>query len=148
MHFTKHLLLLFLLILTVTMATSQQKVAVYAIGKPGIEEYERFAFWTKDGKRERIDYAYGKEGKEVKIQYIRKDLFKGDSCFVVRFVNNYQLYVIPQGLTLKVIDGTGKYEKLFSWEYEGPVNGIGTFCTVCAEDEMDAMKIIKASYLK
>jgi hypothetical protein len=72
----------------------------------------------------------------------------GDSCFKIQFTNKYVLYIIPTGLRLKVTDVTGKYNKTFSWEYEGPVNGIGTYCDPCADDDNDAMKIIHASYMK
>jgi len=66
----------------------------------------------------------------------------------MQFTNKYVLYIIPAGLSLKVIDSSGTYSKIFSWQYGGPVNGIGTHCDVCAEDDTDAMKILRLAYLK
>ncbi|HYV55816.1 MAG TPA: hypothetical protein VE933_14610, partial [Chitinophagaceae bacterium] len=119
----------------------------YSFGKPGTDNYENFDFWTKNGKRTEIVYRYGKDRKEVKLKYLGKDLLNGDSCFKVRFSNNYTLYIMPAGLQLKVVDANGKYNKTFAWEYEGPINGIGTHCDVCAADDQDAMRLIKTSYM-
>jgi hypothetical protein len=124
------------------------KVANYSFGKPGTDKYEHFDFWTKDGKPTEINYAYGKKRKEVKLQNLGKDRLNGSDCFKVKFTNNYVLYIIPHGQQLQVTDPSGKYNKTFSWEYEGPVNGIGTFCDVCAIDDEDAMNLIHSTYLK
>src|SRR5689334_20687539 len=124
---------------------AQLKVASYCYGKLQTDQYEHFDFWTKDGKRTDIQYSYGKSNKEVKLQYIGRDQINGASCFKVQFTNKYVLYIIPKGLQLKVTDATGKYNKTFSWEYEGPVNGIGTYCDPCAEDDTAAMKIMLTS---
>ena len=129
-------------------ARGQEKVAQYAVGNYGKEGYEELSFWAKDGKRGVINYSYGKENRELTLHYLRRDTLNGEACFVVQFPNGYTLFVKPVGLTLQVTDAAGKYNKTFSWEYEGPVNGIGTFCRVCAADDREAMKIIKASYLK
>jgi hypothetical protein len=131
-----------------TKAGAQLKVANYSCGKYGTEKYEHFEFWTKDGKRADIYYSYGKYQKRVKLYYSDKDKINGDSCFKVQFTNKYILYIIPKGLGLSVVDTSGKYNKDFSWEYEGPVNGIGTYCDVCADDEADAFQILQRSYIK
>lgn len=128
-------------------STGQTKVANFSFGKYGTENYEQFSFWTKDGKRTDISYTYGVNRKDVTLKYVGTNVFKGDSCFRVQFSNNYVLSIIPKGLNLKVTDENGKYLKIFSWEYEGPINGIGTFCSICAEDEDAAMQMIKLNYL-
>ncbi|HEX9503862.1 MAG TPA: hypothetical protein VF974_06120, partial [Patescibacteria group bacterium] len=127
---------------------AQLKVAQYSYGKYGTDKYEQFEFWTKDGKRADILYGYGKHQKQVKLYYMGRGKINGDSCFKVQFTNNYVLYVIPKELRLRVIDTSGKYYKTFSWEYEGPVNGIGTHCDVCADNDADALQILLSSYLK
>jgi hypothetical protein len=145
----KELLFTILLVLfLVTTSQAQLKVANFSYGKFATDKYEHFEFWMKDGKRTDISYVYGKDSKENKLRYLGKDVINGDSCFKVQFSNKYILYVIPTGLVLKVTDVTGKYNRTFIWEYAGPVNGIGTYCDVCANDEDEAMKIIEASYLK
>lgn len=129
-------------------SNAQMKVASYSFGKPGTDKYEHFEFWINDGKRTNVEYSYGKDSKNIKLQYLGKDRINSDSCFKLQFSNNYILYVIPKGLTLKVIDSTAKYNKIFKWEYEGPVNGIGTYCDVCARDDEEAMKLIQSGYMK
>jgi hypothetical protein len=140
--------LTFSTLFTATALTAQIKLANYSFGKPWTDKYEHFDFWTKDGKPTEINYAYGKDQKEVKLQYLGKDSLKGSVCFKVKFTNSYMLYVIPRGQQLVVTDRSGKYKKIFSWEYEGPVNGIGMFCDVCAENDEEAMELIRATYLK
>lgn len=142
---------IFLSVSTLFIATtliSQTKVASYSCGKAGTDKYEHLEFWTKDGKRSEAKYTYGKDQREVKLQYLGIEKVNGNVCFKVQFINNYILHIIPKGLQLQVFDSNGKYNKVFSWEYEGPVNGIGTYCDVCAEDEDDAMKLVLSSYLK
>jgi hypothetical protein len=127
---------------------AQKKVANYSFGTPGTNSYEHFDFWTEDGKRTGINYVYGAERKEVKLIYLGKDRMEGIACFKVEFPNNYVLYIIPKGLQLKVTDAGNSYNRVFSWEYEGPVNGIGTYCDVCAEDDEEAMQLIKTVYFQ
>lgn len=135
------------LLITSTL-TAQTKVANYSFGKPGSDKFEHFDFWTKDGKPTEINYAYGKGRKEVKLRHLGKDRLNGFACFKVKFANDYVLYLTPRGRQLQVTDASGKYNKTFSWEYEGPVNGIGTFCDVCAEDDEDAINLIQSTFLK
>ena len=144
----KIIILTISVLLLETAPRAQLKVASYSFGKPGTDKYEHLAFWTNDGKRTVVNYAYGKEQKEVKLQYLGKDQVSRQICFKVQFTNNFVLYIIPKGRRLQVTDASGKYNKTFSWEYEGPVNGIGTFCDVCAEDDEDAMALIQSAYLK
>jgi hypothetical protein len=136
------------LLLIVTSLSAQTKVANYCVGKYGTDKYEHIEFWIKDGKRTEINYSYGKDGKNIKLRYAGKDLINGDSCFKVSFPNNYTLYIVAKNERLLIVDAEGKYNKTFSWEYEGPIDGIGTFCDVCAENEEDAITVVKSAYLK
>ena len=72
----------------------------------------------------------------------------GQPGFKVRFLNGRTLYLTPSGNTLRVSDATGKAPKAFTWEYEGPINGVGTVCSVCVADSAAAMRLIRAHYLK
>ncbi|WP_345953664.1 hypothetical protein [Mucilaginibacter sp. PAMB04168] len=134
-------------LLIVSASAFAQKVANYSSGKRGIAAYEHFSFWTKGSKRVEIIYSYGKNDKTQPAQYLGKTTYQGKPGFKVGLPGNYQLYVIPEGINLRVIGPTKKYNKLFAWEYEGPVNGIGTFCDVCADDEKAAMQLVKAYFI-
>jgi hypothetical protein len=144
----KGIILLTVVTLVCICSNAQLKVANYSFGKFGTDKYEHFEFWIKDGKRIDVEYRYGKDNKNLKLKYLGKYRVISDSCFKLQFSNNYILYVIPKGLTLKVIDAAAKYNNIFAWEYEGPVNGIGTYCDVCAEGEEEAMKLIQSGYMK
>ncbi|WP_080054555.1 hypothetical protein [Spirosoma aerolatum] len=129
-------------------AQSSMKVANYAYGQPGTDTYEAFSFWVKNGKRTTIDYTYGKDRKETPLQFVGKSQPGSKASFTVQFPNRYTLYVTPMGNQLQVMDEQKKYRKTFIWQYEGPINGVGTFCDVCAQDEKEAMRLIQRYYLK
>ena len=116
--------------------------------KYNTDKYEEFAFWAKGGKRAGIYYTYGKDHRNIPVQYLGIDKINGEKCFKVKFSNGYSLFIIPRGNQLNFIDSAGKYNKTFSWEYEGPVNGIGTHCDICAEDDKDAMNLMRSCYLR
>lgn len=124
-----------------------QKVANFSYGKPGTNQFEEFSFWVQNGKPSDILYTYGKDRKETKLQYLGNGSLNGAKGLMVKFRNGLTLYVIPQTSTLFVTDAPGKYVKRFAWYYEGPVNGVGTFCQPCAEDEKEAIGLIKKAYM-
>lgn len=125
---------------------SNGKVANYSFGKMGQSDYEHFSFWTEDGKHAKITYAYGKDAKESELEYLDAKTIQGRKGFEVKFPNNLILFVIPTGNNLRVINPVGSYNKIFKWQYEGPVNGVGTACEVCVENETKAMVLIKNGY--
>lgn len=125
-----------------------QKALPYSVGKYGTRDYESLEFHTEKHGRGDIYYSYGKPVKSIELTYLGKDTCQGSPCFKVQFPNRLILYVAPQKSALLVTDGKGKYQKTFMWEYEGPVNGIGTFCEVCAADEDEAMALIQQYFLQ
>lgn len=130
----------------VTFLADAQKVASYSTGTPNEDSYENLAFWSENGERSFISYSYGADRKEAKITYAGKGNYKGIDCFKIQFANKLILFVMANGNELQVANASGNYLKTFKWEYEGPVNGIGTFCNVCATDEKDAMALLKRDY--
>ena len=125
-----------------------QKVANFSYGKPGTNEYEQLSFWVEGNKPTEIIYTYGKDRKESKVQYVGKGTLNGARGFRIGFPNGLILYVIPQTINLFVSDLSGKYSKRYAWQYEGPVNGIGTFCQPCARDEKEGIQLVKQAYLR
>lgn len=149
----KRIILLILVVLSYT-AIGQQaipdKVAQYSAGERGTENFELFAFYTKKGSyHAKVEYSYGKDEKRLLLHYIGIAKTQGKDAFKVKFANNYTLDITPQkDFSLKIEDKKGKYSKIFKWQYEGPIDGRGTFCSVCADDEKAAMQIIDKYYLK
>ncbi|MDO7852321.1 hypothetical protein [Hymenobacter convexus] len=129
-------------------ALAQSKVATYAFGKPGTDAYEKLSFWVKEGKRAEIYYAHGKGPTETKGTYLPRVGSANGASFAVRISPNRSFTITPAGSRLKVSDSADGTPKTFAWEYEGPVNGVGTFCRECAEDPAEAMKLVRAYYLK
>ncbi|WP_342645985.1 hypothetical protein [Mucilaginibacter sp. CSA2-8R] len=125
-----------------------QKVANYAFGKLGTQAYEHFPFWTEDGKRTRITYTYGKDSKDLTATYAGKGSYQGTPCFKITLPNQQTLYVIPSAYKLQVRNAAKTCNKISNWEYEGPVNGVGTYCEVCTQDEKEAMLLLRKCYLK
>lgn len=122
------------------------KVARFAYGEYGKPFYEGFSFRENNGRPSEVLYRYCE--KEINLHYLGTTTFNGKKAFKVAFPNKLQLYVIPNSNgTITVVDRTKKYNKVFDWEYEGPVNGIGTFCEPCVE-EKDAIPFLRKYYLK
>jgi hypothetical protein len=129
-------------------AQAQNQVANYSFGKPGTAAYEHFSFWTLNGRRSDAQYAYGKDRRDNQLRYLGPDRLNGQPCFRVQFSNGHLLYLVPSGTALKVTTSRTAPPKTFAWEYEGPVNGVGTNCSVCAEDAAAAMRLVRKHYLQ
>lgn len=123
-----------------------QKVANYYTGTPGTTNYQQYSFWTKANKATKATYTYGANRNQIKITNAGKTTYHGQAGFKINLPKGV-FYVIPSGVNLKIINPATKKTELFKWEYEGPVNGIGTYCDVCAQDEKEAMSILKKYYL-
>ncbi len=129
-------------------AYAQNQVANYYFGKPGTASYEHFSFWTKDGRRTDMQYAHGKDRNNTQLRYAGLGRLNGQACFKVQFPNRRILYVLPSGTTLRVATARTATPKTFVWEYEGPVNGVGTDCSVCVADATAAMQLLRKHYLR
>jgi len=147
-RYTVKIALLSTIALLTAASVNAQKVANYSFDKYGKPNYEHFSFWIKAGKRTDITYTYGKYGKDLPVKYLGKAVYEGKAAFRVQLPNGNILYVIPSGVNLKIQNTAKSYNKLFTWAYEGPVDGRGTFCETCAEDEREAIQILRTYYLK
>ncbi|MBF9140002.1 hypothetical protein [Hymenobacter properus] len=135
-------------LLTANTAQAQSKVASYATGKPGTEQYEELSFWVKDGKRADIYYTRGKNRNEIRGNYLPQTGKTNGASFAVRLADDRLLTIIPSGSQLKVADSATDAPRTFAWKYEGPVNGVGTFCRECTANPKEAMELLRAYYLK
>lgn len=129
-------------------ALAQNQVANYGYGQPGTAGYEHFSFWTHNGRRSDVAYAAGTNREDAQLRYLGPGKLAGQPGFKVQFLDGRTLYLVPSGNTLQVATGPGTAPKTFVWEYEGPVNGVGTTCSVCAEDAAAAIRLVRAHYLK
>lgn len=129
-------------------AQAQNQVANYGCGKPGTAAYEHFSFWIDNYQRTDIQYAYGKNRTDFRPRYAGPIRLHGRPGFKIQFANRRTLYLLPSGTTLRVTTSTTATPKTFVWEYEGPVNGVGMVCSVCAPDAAAAMHLLRQYYLK
>ncbi|MGJ7900873.1 hypothetical protein [Lysobacter sp. 1R34A] len=149
-----------LLLLSASPAVAQTapdaKVASFETGSHGSRDREAISFWKEHGKRANIEYQYGSDDKTVKLAYLGVADCGGEACFKVGFPNKHVLYVTPGTDTVRLSDvadpmragKANKYDRTFSWRYEGPVDGRGTFCSVCAQDGKDASAMLRQFFLK
>lgn len=131
---------------------SSGRVANFSYGTTDSPDFESYSFWVRSNQKSDIGYTYtSKTGttKKLKLKYAGVSPWNGQQAFKIKFPNGLLLYAIPSnGETLKIVSLDGTYSKIFQWQYEGPVNGIGTWCEPCAQDGKDAVKILKTYYLR
>ncbi|MBD3750309.1 MAG: hypothetical protein IE931_12520 [Sphingobacteriales bacterium] len=125
-----------------------KQVANYSISKYGNPKFEEFSFWIDDKNQPVINYYYGKEAKKVKVEYLGKSKIGTVVCFKMILNDKVNLYVSQENDKLRIKDLSGKYDKLFNWLYEGPVNGVGTYCEPCTQDEKESKSFISKYFLK
>lgn len=129
-------------------AQNLNQVANYGYGQPGTAGYEHLSFWTLNGRRSDVGYATGANREDAQVRYLGPGKPGGQPGFRLRVLGGRTLHVVPSGTTLLVRDAPGAAPKAFTWEYEGPVNGVGTQCSVCVADAQAALRLLQAHYLK
>jgi len=127
-------------------ASAQERVAHYSTGRAGTARFEALGFWVRNGEPTGITYTFGSPAEVAELKYAGPEGWRKSPAFKVQFLTGRTLYVVPQGLTLRVTDGA-RYSKVFRWQYEGPVDGRGTACMTCAADAREAMRLIKEHFI-
>lgn len=133
-------------VLSLFSSPNLKKVANYSISEYANPKFEEFSFWITDKNEPVINYYYGKDAKEVKVKYLGKSKIGNVFCFKMILNDKLTLYVSQEKDKLRVKDLSGKYDKLFNWMYEGPVNGIGTYCEPCTHDEQESKRFLSKYY--
>lgn len=122
------------------------KVANFALPGEGHDSprFESLSFWSgPNGKT--IDYEYGADQQRVSLRAIGPSA--DGKGFAVKFPNGLVLDVVPRDGALHVSDRDGRYDKTFEWQYEGPVDGRGTFCSPCVE-KGDAIGFVREHFME
>jgi hypothetical protein len=130
--------LLLLVFIGIAHGSFGQKVARYYYGKAGTANYEEFSFWQGVHNLLRIDYAYGKERKEMKVSFAGKGMLGRDACFKVKYDNGRILYIVPHDKRLMITDNTPDYKKDFLWVHHGEDDA----CEDCVDDDNEAIELI------
>lgn len=124
---------------------SEFKAANFSTGAGATYEHLDFSKRTKEPPQ--ISYSYGPDRKEMTLKFLGTTKKNEKTALAVQFPNGLVLDLAFQNNLILATDRKGKYSKQFRWEYEGPVDGIGTFCTPCVE-EKDAIDFVKKLFLQ
>ena len=128
--------------------TDTSRVANFSNDKSLSKNFESFSFQETNGKPAEIIYAYGENYEEIKLKHLGKTEFNGKKAFKVMFPNKLVLYIVPNSNnTISVYNKSKSYNKTFNWQYEGPIDGIGTFCEPCVDDK-ESIALLRNVYLK
>ncbi len=150
----KKTILLCSMFLLLSLSAAGQEIelqaANFSSGVFGSKNYEHLTFYVVNGRREKILYSHGRSGraKEIELTNLGVETKGGRKSLKVRFPNNLILLITPLGNTLRVTNEKGDYRKVFSWEYEGPVDGRGTWCDSCTQNGRESVKLVKTYFLK
>lgn len=138
------------LLAAVPRAQAQQnnRVANYYTGTPNTASYEHFSFWTTDGRRGDMQYSRGIDRHDAALRYAGTAQLQGHAAFRVRFPDGTLRYIAPTDTTLLVAPTATATPQVYRWEYEGPVNGVGTDCSVCAADAAAAMQLVRKHFVQ
>lgn len=132
-------------------AQERNRVANYYAGTPGTASYEHFSFWSTAGRRGDMQYSQGagqSDQNDATLRYAGPTRLQGQPAFKVRFAGGKVLYVAPRDTALLVATSATAAPKIFQWEYQGPVNGVGTACSVCTPDAKAAVQLVQGYFVR
>lgn len=141
----------FLLTLAFIMSHAGQDVhvATWSTGTPDSDTYESLSFWIKDNQRAYIRYAHGKDAESIDLSWLGTDTVSGVRGFRMSPLTPgaAPLVVLPQGACLHVIDRKTRYDRSFHWENENDTTGAAAPCSICAQNEPQAMEWVRRYFL-
>ncbi len=118
--------------------------AFFMIGDYANPKWEKIEF-NFTNKAKEITYSYHQNESGVQLKPLGIKYIDGQKGLMVKFPTGNKIYVIlqdqkKQRIIMKSEDG--QYNKAFALGYEGPVNGVGTYCDVCANEPAEAFAIV------
>jgi hypothetical protein len=130
-----------------TAVNAQQKThAFFMLGNYAYSEWEKLEFDLNDHGGE-ITYSYAKKPDGIKlknlgIKYVGQ--YKVLMVQIPGFAKTYYINPDPKNERIQFESSDRKYNKWLPLGYEGPVNGIGTYCEQCANEPKDAFEIVNS----
>lgn len=123
------------------------KVANYSVGKYNSAAYEHFSFWV-DAAGKPMEISYSMKNRDQSMNFSYEGKTADGKGFKVKAPNGAMSSIYVVGNNLRVVSDKTKKAKIYKWEYEGPVNGIGTFCTPCVPEPKDAALFMKKHFVQ
>lgn len=124
------------------------QVANYYAGTPGTSSYQHFSFWSHEGRRYNLQYSRDSTRTDITARYVGPAQVAGAPGFRVSLANGQLRYVVPADSVLLVRATPTGPATTFRWEYQGPVNGVGTACSVCAPNAGAAMRLVRRYFVR
>ena len=141
----KKLFLLTILVCCISALKAQQKThAFFMLGNYSYSKWEKLEFDLNDGVGE-ITYSYAKKPDGVKLKILGTKYIGDIKVLMVQipgFAKTFYINPDPKKSRVQFESSDRKYNKWFPLGYEGPVNGIGTFCEQCANEPNEAFEIV------
>lgn len=146
MEINKIFIIVFFSFCTIALNAQQKTHAFFMIGNYAYPEWEKLEFDLNDNGGE-ITYSYAKKPDGIKlkilgIKYIGK--YKVLMVQIPGFPKTYYINPDPKNERIQFESSDKKFNKWLPLGYEGPVNGIGTYCELCANEPEDAFEIVKS----
>ncbi|MBX7226210.1 MAG: hypothetical protein K1X55_09265 [Chitinophagales bacterium] len=138
----RRLALILFLFIHLQKSFSQEKTHSFFEYRP--EKANRWEILSFDSEQHIITYSYAKHPEGYVLRIIGSKNVNGKAALIVaipKIEKEYFLYLnnTYEQLTFECADGS--YKKTFTLGYEGPVNGIGTYCEQCANEPTEAYEL-------
>ena len=126
------------------------RVVTYSSGKPNTQSYEGLSFWIKSNQRAYIRYSHGADTDDIDLSWAGPVTLKGGKGFKAQFPapDTNCFYIIPQNYVLKIMNKEGRYLYTYAWENEARVGDSVVDCSICAQNEKQAMEWIKKFFMQ
>jgi hypothetical protein len=130
---------------------SQDEAKTYAffmIGNYSYPEWEKLEFELRDYKRV-IRYSYKKNEKGHVLQTLGTKYIGNQKALIVRIPKYDKTYLIltdKRNSRIIMMSEDQTYKKSFPLGYEGPIDGIGTYCDSCANEPKEAFEIVNSFF--
>ena len=129
-----------------SLVAQQKTYAFFMFGTLQDKNWERLEF-TIDKEKNTINYSYAKNEKGIELVLIDSpNTTSNPNCIFVKIPKLDKVYMISinEQLDAIVFEALDKsYKKTFILGYEGPIDGIGTYCESCANEAEDAFEIVR-----
>ena len=140
---------LFLFISATNLCLAQNKTyAFFMIGNYNYPEWEKLEFqFTDEGRN--ITYSYRKNEKGYKLSILGTKYIGNKKCLIVQIPKFNQRYLIfrdRKNSRILMTSEDNTYKKYFPLGYEGPIDGRGTYCDICANEPDEAFEIVDSFF--
>ena len=129
-----------------TLSAQDKTYAFFMLGNYAYAEWEKLEFELNANGGD-ITYSYAKKPNGIKLKNLGIKYVGQYKVLMVQIPGSAKIYYLnpdPNNKRLQFKSSDNKYNKWLPLGYEGPVNGIGTYCERCANEPEDAFEIVNS----